>query len=64
MLTLSLTILLADGATVLSGQRSRAELHDQFSDGKGCYCLHLHALDTAVMVKEPGLQVEWLKPRA
>eukprot|EP00971_Amphidinium_carterae_P290819 5775130-Amphidinium_carterae.1 len=31
---LALSLLLADGATVLSGQCSQAELHDQFSDGR------------------------------
>eukprot|EP00971_Amphidinium_carterae_P185591 3685060-Amphidinium_carterae.1 len=61
---LALSLLLSDGATILPGIRSQGELHDQFSDGRGCYYLHLSALDTAVTVEEPGLQVEWLKPRA
>eukprot|EP00971_Amphidinium_carterae_P059336 1173211-Amphidinium_carterae.1 len=56
---LALSLLL----TVLPG-RSQGELHAQFSDDRGCYYLHLSALDTAVTVEEPGLQVEWLKPRA
>eukprot|EP00971_Amphidinium_carterae_P210631 4179649-Amphidinium_carterae.1 len=34
------------------------------NDGRGCYYLQFSALDTAVAVEEPGLQVEWLKPRA
>eukprot|EP00971_Amphidinium_carterae_P219086 4349128-Amphidinium_carterae.1 len=45
---LSLSLLLSDGATVLPGHHSQGELHDQFSDGRGCYYLHLSALDTAV----------------
>eukprot|EP00971_Amphidinium_carterae_P094606 1872694-Amphidinium_carterae.1 len=44
---LALSLLLADGATVLSGQCSQTELHDQFIDGRGYY-LHLSTLDTAV----------------
>eukprot|EP00971_Amphidinium_carterae_P152948 3032179-Amphidinium_carterae.1 len=31
---LALSLLLADGATVLCGRCSQAELHDQFSDGR------------------------------
>eukprot|EP00971_Amphidinium_carterae_P073445 1452120-Amphidinium_carterae.1 len=61
---LALSLLLSDGATGLAGNRSQSQLHDQFSDGRGCYYIHLSALDTAVTVEEPGLQVKWLKPRA
>eukprot|EP00971_Amphidinium_carterae_P154400 3061822-Amphidinium_carterae.1 len=61
---LALSLLLSEGTLVLDGRKSRSELHDQFIDGRGCYYLHLHALDTAVTVEEPGLQVEWLRPRA
>eukprot|EP00971_Amphidinium_carterae_P217486 4317342-Amphidinium_carterae.1 len=31
---LALSLLLADGATVLDGQQSQSELHDQFIDGR------------------------------
>eukprot|EP00971_Amphidinium_carterae_P136730 2709203-Amphidinium_carterae.1 len=59
---LALSLLLADGATVLDGQ-SQSEVHDQFIDGRGCYYLNLSTLDTAVTVEEPGLQVEWQRPK-
>eukprot|EP00971_Amphidinium_carterae_P316251 6286023-Amphidinium_carterae.1 len=61
---LALSLLLSEGAQVLDGRKGQSQVHDQFSDGRGCYYLHLNALDTAVTVEEPGLQVEWLKPRA
>eukprot|EP00971_Amphidinium_carterae_P166733 3304212-Amphidinium_carterae.1 len=60
---LALSLLLSDGATVLDGRQKQSQLHDQFSDGRGCYYLHLSALDTAVTVEEPGLQVEWQRPK-
>eukprot|EP00971_Amphidinium_carterae_P080756 1597642-Amphidinium_carterae.1 len=60
---LALSLLLSDGATILPGIRSQEELHDQFSDGRGCYYLHLSTLDTAVTVEEPGVQVVWNKPK-
>eukprot|EP00971_Amphidinium_carterae_P231908 4602432-Amphidinium_carterae.1 len=44
---LALSLLLADGATVLDGQ-SRSEVHDEFIDGRGCVYLNLSTLDTAV----------------
>eukprot|EP00971_Amphidinium_carterae_P030250 595195-Amphidinium_carterae.1 len=44
---LALSLLLADGATVLHGQ-SQSEVHDQFIDGRGCFYLNLSTLDTAV----------------
>eukprot|EP00971_Amphidinium_carterae_P195243 3874293-Amphidinium_carterae.1 len=61
---LALSLLLSDGATVLPRHRSQGELHAEFLDGRGCYYLHACTLDTAVTVEEPGLQVEWLKPKA
>eukprot|EP00971_Amphidinium_carterae_P010786 213001-Amphidinium_carterae.1 len=35
-------------------------MHDEFLDGRGCLYLSLSALDTAVTVEEPGLQVDWV----
>eukprot|EP00971_Amphidinium_carterae_P013174 260005-Amphidinium_carterae.1 len=60
---LALSLLLSDGATVLDGQQKQSQLHDQFIDGRGSYYLNLSTLDTAVTVEEPGLQVEWQRPK-
>eukprot|EP00971_Amphidinium_carterae_P246496 4895903-Amphidinium_carterae.1 len=41
---IALSLLLAEGATVLNG-RSQPEVHDQFMDGRGCLYLSLSTLD-------------------
>eukprot|EP00971_Amphidinium_carterae_P301637 5992850-Amphidinium_carterae.1 len=55
----SLSLLLAEGATVLYGG-SKALEHEDYLDGRGC--LYLTSLDTAV--EEPEAVVEWNRPRA
>eukprot|EP00971_Amphidinium_carterae_P010479 206791-Amphidinium_carterae.1 len=57
----TLSLLLAEGAKVLY-EGSKAAEHEEFLDGRGC--VYLTALDTAVTVEEPELQVEWNRPKA
>eukprot|EP00971_Amphidinium_carterae_P263490 5227677-Amphidinium_carterae.1 len=45
---LALSLLLSEGTKGLDGRKSQSQLHDEFLDGRGCYYLHLSALDTAV----------------
>eukprot|EP00971_Amphidinium_carterae_P057616 1139650-Amphidinium_carterae.1 len=56
----SLSLLLAEGATVLR-DRFFAE-PEEFLDGRGC--VYLSALETAVTVEEPEVVVEWNRPKA
>eukprot|EP00971_Amphidinium_carterae_P051914 1022069-Amphidinium_carterae.3 len=58
---LALSLLLAGGATVLHGS-SQPEVLEEFLDGRGC--VYLTALDTAITVEEPEVQLEWNRPRA
>eukprot|EP00971_Amphidinium_carterae_P207248 4111819-Amphidinium_carterae.1 len=57
----SLSLLLAEGATVLYGGSNFLQ-HEEFLDGRGC--LYLTSLHTAVTVEEPETIVEWNRPRA
>eukprot|EP00971_Amphidinium_carterae_P047590 937327-Amphidinium_carterae.2 len=34
--------------------------HEEFLDGRGC--LYIAALDAAITVEEPAVQVEWNRP--
>eukprot|EP00971_Amphidinium_carterae_P138231 2738936-Amphidinium_carterae.1 len=57
----ALSLLLAEGAKVLDDSCQAAD-HEEFLDGRGC--VYLTALDTAVTVEEPKVQVEWNRPKA
>eukprot|EP00971_Amphidinium_carterae_P063644 1259427-Amphidinium_carterae.1 len=59
---LALSLLLAEGATVLHGQ-SQSKVHDQFIDGRGCFYLNLSTLDTVVTVEEPDCRWSGTDPR-